>query len=359
MADAQPIGERACVECGAAAPPRRSPHGPTPMRCDPCSRGRHRYHCRAGAVKDGRSGECAHCGESFVYGLRGPRQLACSTCTKEKRKQAAAVGPRLGCCADCGLGIISTSPGRVSRRCEQCTRQHRNHRPRTQLPPHTCEGCGSEFRPSGRDRTRYCSRDCAFRHRSKDPVWLASIRTAIDARRKVWPHTRVWFPTCPCGETFSTGDRRKRICTPGHEEAPRSKACSECSREYRPEHGGRLTCSDQCKRARNRRVTKANPNARRKKAISRKAGKLRRRGARVEAVDPIRVFDRDGWRCQDCGRATPQRLRGTYEARAPELDHIIPIARGGEHSYRNTRCCCRECNGRKGDRERGQLLLFG
>jgi 5-methylcytosine-specific restriction endonuclease McrA len=32
------------------------------------------------------------------------------------------------------------------------------------------------------------------------------------------------------------------------------------------------------------------------------------------------------------------------------IDHIIPLSRGGEHSFENTTCCCRKCNEEKGNR---------
>lgn len=90
-----------------------------------------------------------------------------------------------------------------------------------------------------------------------------------------------------------------------------------------------------------------------------KAAKLKRRGAVVENVNPIEVFERDGWRCQLCGVRTPRKLRGTYNDKAPELDHILPISKGGEHSYVNTQCACRKCNGLKGDVPLGQMRLVG
>lgn len=93
------------------------------------------------------------------------------------------------------------------------------------------------------------------------------------------------------------------------------------------------------------------------KRISRDAGKARKRVQTVERVDPIKVFDRDGWRCHMCRRHTPRRLRGSFDPRAPELEHIVPLSKGGEHSYRNTACSCRECNLRKGDKVFGQLHL--
>lgn len=82
-----------------------------------------------------------------------------------------------------------------------------------------------------------------------------------------------------------------------------------------------------------------------RRSLSRIASAARR--ARVtngERVDPFLVFDRDGWLCQICHEPTPRALRGSYEPKAPELDHIIPLAAGGEHTYRNTQCACRRCN---------------
>lgn len=99
--------------------------------------------------------------------------------------------------------------------------------------------------------------------------------------------------------------------------------------------------------------------ARRKagKRISRTVGKARLRVATVEAFDPIEVLERDRWRCHLCGASTPKRLRGSYNDRAPELDHIIPLSVGGEHSRRNTACACRKCNIAKAGRPLGQLRL--
>jgi hypothetical protein len=67
-------------------------------------------------------------------------------------------------------------------------------------------------------------------------------------------------------------------------------------------------------------------------------------------IDPMDVFDVSGWRCYLCGVDTPKRLRGTIDRAAPELDHVIPLARGGGHLPENVENICRECNNRKGDR---------
>lgn len=49
------------------------------------------------------------------------------------------------------------------------------------------------------------------------------------------------------------------------------------------------------------------------------------------------VFARDGHRCQYCLAA------------AENIDHVIPRAKGGEHTWENVVASCKPCNARKGD----------
>lgn len=77
--------------------------------------------------------------------------------------------------------------------------------------------------------------------------------------------------------------------------------------------------------------------------------RARIRGAEYEQIDPIQVFKAADWMCYICGQNTPQSLRGTHDNRAPELDHVIPLAKGGAHTLDNVACACRKCNNIKGD----------
>lgn len=57
------------------------------------------------------------------------------------------------------------------------------------------------------------------------------------------------------------------------------------------------------------------------------------------------VFKRDSFRCQYCGKSADDpsvRL---------EVDHIIPVAKGGDNSIMNLITSCRDCNRGKGARE--------
>ncbi len=83
-----------------------------------------------------------------------------------------------------------------------------------------------------------------------------------------------------------------------------------------------------------------------------------KRGAIIErGVSRLAVFRRDGWRCRLCGVVTPRHLSGTNNQHSPELDHIVPLALGGDHSWQNVQCLCRSCNAAKGCKVLGQLRI--
>ena len=66
---------------------------------------------------------------------------------------------------------------------------------------------------------------------------------------------------------------------------------------------------------------------------------------RRAALNRRTVFARDGDRCQYCG------------APAQSLDHVVPRAKGGRHSWENVVAACSPCNTRKGDRLLGETSL--
>jgi 5-methylcytosine-specific restriction endonuclease McrA len=135
--------------------------------------------------------------------------------------------------------------------------------------------------------------------------------------------------------------------------------CARCGVAFTASKPNAKICSGACRQSLKRGRKKSRGYKRPPQDAYWALKRARKRTATVESVDPYRVFERDQWRCHMCGRKTKKELRGKHDTLSPELDHIIPLAEGGEHSYRNTACSCRECNGRKGARPIGQMLLFG
>jgi len=52
------------------------------------------------------------------------------------------------------------------------------------------------------------------------------------------------------------------------------------------------------------------------------------------------IFFRDKNRCQYCG--------GRFSTTELNLDHVVPLSRGGKSAWENVVCCCVRCNSRKG-----------
>ena len=88
-------------------------------------------------------------------------------------------------------------------------------------------------------------------------------------------------------------------------------------------------------------------NAKKANRIKRKA--IQRGATVAQTINPFLILDRDKWKCYLCGVKTPKELRGTYLDNAPELDHVIPLSKGGLHVESNLRCACRKCNAEKSD----------
>jgi 5-methylcytosine-specific restriction endonuclease McrA len=92
----------------------------------------------------------------------------------------------------------------------------------------------------------------------------------------------------------------------------------------------------------------------RKANAARMTEKNRRRRARlldawVEDVDIAVVFERDEGLCGICTEVIDLALDWPHRM-SLTLDHVVPLARGGEHSYRNTQVAHAVCNSRKSDR---------
>jgi HNH endonuclease len=234
-------------------------------------------------------------------------------------------------------------------------------------PEHVCEYCGETFRrrKDKNNAARFCSRECGFAAKSNlMPEHRVSPALLDEARTFAASHSVARCLCIACGSRFEGKALVERYCSDSCQSAHRRsrymaandngrdrspRPCAGCGNVFEPAYGDRRRrfCSPSCMKMTD------DYKARKKSA------KLKRRGAVVENVNPIEVFERDGWRCQLCGVKTPRKLRGTYDDMAPELDHILPISKGGEHSYINTQCACRKCNGLKGDVPLGQMRLVG
>jgi len=294
---------------------------------------------------------CSYCGKSFTSYYIAKIPYCSKECKKESTRRI---------CEECGKVYYPRQQRANTRFCSRECLDIYRHRKSIESRTRICETCGKEFIMRGMsgksnrgevNEGRFCSKKCYGE-------WLSLTRT------KTGPSCIVYFVACDiCGKLFTARSKATRLCSDeckAEESRQRSykidstkkalseRKCKQCGKLFTPEYGDkrRSYCSDIC--------------LRRNTKDSRKARiKAKDNGVYYEYVNPMKVFKRDGWRCQLCGKKLSPKHRGTYRDDAPELDHIIPWVQGGEHSYRNTQLACRKCNGEKGAQEIGQLRLFG
>jgi len=213
-----------------------------------------------------------------------------------------------------------------------------------------CAHCGAGFSYAhsiGRPR-KYCSDRCRQNAFSKErwaQAKTARGRHKIDCRG--------------CGNSFEA-DHKRQFCSPGcrtrHSINTKKRKAGECPNCLvafsRLTHNHSTYCSESCREegiARTKRANWSKWSAIRKSAY--------RSG---ENIDPLEIFMRDGWKCKSCKRKTPAKHRGAHSLDAPELDHIVPLSKGGSHTRTNVQLLCRECNLSKGSGALAdQLIMFG
>ena len=235
-------------------------------------------------------------------------------------------------CPYCGTPMAN--PRRVQCGAPECKRQYRNERQRefqrkykekhgyyqTRLYDRgrkkqytiTCQQCGREAVVTKR-ASRYCSHGCWYEashaeHAKVALAWKPIIRAPRTAPVAILrPLRRRWFSVCcpECGTWFVTDNPKHQYCT--------------------------LRCG--------RRADKA-----KRRALERDAFV-----ARVRRRD---VYERDQWTCQLCGEPVA-RDEVVPHPKAPTIDHIVPLARGGTHEPANVQLAHYLCNAIKSDGARG------
>jgi hypothetical protein len=232
-------------------------------------------------------------------------------------------------CVRCGA-VFQPKPQRGSPQ-TYCTASCRNNGKHGKRPARDCEVCGLSFSP----RTSLYAKRCDWCRKPVQacPVVYANcgqcdalyvkrgnrvhcLKPRDPERAKVYramtwkPKPRVTVPCATCA-----------VPIPGSIRTPHPTYCSKACRKQAP--------GFRAQRRRDKDIRKA-----------------RKRGASVEPIYRARVFERDGWKCGVCHKRVPRTATVPHPL-APTLDHIIPLAGGGSHTYANVQLAHFICNSRK------------
>lgn len=223
---------------------------------------------------------------------------------------------------------------------EPCCRRYWENVPEDEMKyQYVCEYCGRTYKTIHKERNRYCSRECAFAASHEEKEKKQSIN---DKNRLVY-YCSICGKQIPIGRKYQycsddcerESNRRKSLVYDSKKKKLEKKICKQCGKEFISEYGDkhRNFCSDQC----------------RDRYTSRRRKDRKRAGCSfVEHINRNAIFERDKWICQICGEPVNPALRFPHSLSAT-IDHIIPLARGGNHQRSNVQLAHFICNCLKSD----------
>ncbi|MDK7933703.1 HNH endonuclease [Lactobacillus crispatus] len=116
------------------------------------------------------------------------------------------------------------------------------------------------------------------------------------------------------------------------------RQCHLCGRTFESKRGA-LLCSNECRRKWSNRMREKKRSIRTKRAKA--------NGKYDNSITLEKLFKRDNGICYICGKHL--NLSTYYNSPdAPTIKHVIPIIKGGTHTWNNVKLACRACNSIKG-----------
>lgn len=286
---------------------------------------------------------CLNCEKTFEAGKKSAK-FCSSNCRDFKIKA----------CEVCGRDFNSRRQDKVATCSDKC-RSARNKWP-VKGSIKDCEACGKQFEVKNVRWARTCGRKCGAALRIKEganslicvpSTWKSRLKRCVVKVNAKWRNNLVQCEQCGRNRATEAGRcphciRRLsstslcRIRRAVHEWLQRSqKQCRNCDRTaewWSPFCGDCATLRDK----------------QRGKESTHKA-RCRRFNTKYQAgIKLSHIIKRDGIKCHYCGvRTTRNEHNADTQA---EMDHVIPISKGGGHVMENIVVSCRKCNNEKADK---------
>lgn len=215
----------------------------------------------------------------------------------------------------------------------------------------TCEHCSKEFNHSKRvPNAKFCSDECRYTYRSR----TEGRRPLADVIKERKEQARI---------TFETNERRrlvKNIIRLIENEINQkemsierenkikelTRPCVECGNTFYNPSPNVLTCSSECSRKRTRRISRMKYK-----------GRINKYNLVDKDISLVRLYKKADGVCYICNEHCNWSDKEVTEEgytivgdSYPTIEHVIPLSKGGKHSWNNVKLSCMRCNTLKRDK---------
>jgi len=272
--------------------------------------------------------KCGQCSNTFTrecHGGRKPKFCSRYCGDKHKHNKYKKENSTKKRCKCCNVIFMSNITKQIfcSKNCSAKSDQNK-------LKEKTCNGCGKTF--DGKRSQHFCSDDCKEEIREclechGDFTVYYYTPNKFCSKECSGKHHAIHECFCErCGKRFiGHKDRRNRYCS------------RECFYE---QTGFKLKDYKY--------LTRLTDVSSRQRAI--------KYGVEYERIEPIKVFERDNWKCGICGEDVDERLPYP-NTKSVSLDHVTPLSKDGTHTYDNVQCSHFGCNTKKNNRVPNEQLV--
>ena len=283
-------------------------------------------------------GICEVCGEVFVTHTKTIQYTCSYKCRVERGKRIEYVGGYVDKstkarfkCNICG-GIFERTPVKM------CEKNSVGQCPLCRLNEfRICPKCGSKH--INKHRKGFCE-ECADESSKTYKLICSHCGKSFVSKNKQ-------KQTCSYECMLEFGKRMRESCY-----EPQNKKCKNCGSEFTTKFKktNEEFCSDKCrKRMGNRNKKLYDKNVRAVRVVS--------NGSVDKDITLEKLIARDEGMCYICSEKIDEEDytvnadgHCVYGNMYPSVDHVIPIAKGGTHTWDNVKLAHRLCNSLKGDR---------
>ena len=293
---------------------------------------------RNGFIEGSRYVKCRYCGKLFLG-----KRIDSYYCSRKCKDISIRIKKGIPCnpnvepyhkiCVVCGKSYDSFRENSVTCSTE-CYRLRRNS---------YCKNGERKLRENTTEIWVNKKHDDSFEYvkHEKKKVWLKCKKCENTIERSISTVRRNNVECEYCKELKSLSDSRQKMVLflSALKESKTPKTCVVCGKEFTSPYANKMYCSGECR-------------GKRKKRGDSFRSRCRHYGVYYDSsVTRTKVIKRDAGVCKICGKVcNPKDLRwGSLGPDFPTVDHIIPLARGGAHTWDNVQCACAICNSNKRD----------